>query len=75
MEIVEIDGSGRVYIPAHVRKKFRSRKFRLLVVEGGILLQPLEEVEELYGAFKPARYKTLEEIEEALRDAAQVDIR
>ena len=75
MEVVEIDGSGRIYIPAEIRRRVKARRFRLRVVEGGILLEPIDDVDVYYGKFGPARYSTVEEIEKAVEDVAQVDIR
>jgi len=75
VEVVEIDGSGRIYIPAEIRRRVKARRFRLRVVEGGILLEPIDDVDVYYGKFGPARYSTVEEIEKAVEDVAQVDIR
>ena len=72
---MEIDGSGRIYIPAEIRRRVKARRFRLRVVEGGILLEPIDDVDVYYGKFGPARYSTVEEIEKAVEDVAQVDIR
>jgi bifunctional DNA-binding transcriptional regulator/antitoxin component of YhaV-PrlF toxin-antitoxin module len=75
VEIVEIDGSGRIYIPAEIRRRVKARRFRLKVTESNILLEPIDDVDVYYGKFGPARYSTVEEIERALEDAAQVDLR
>jgi bifunctional DNA-binding transcriptional regulator/antitoxin component of YhaV-PrlF toxin-antitoxin module len=72
VEIVEIDGSGRIYIPAEIRRRVKARRFRLKVTEGGILLEPIDDVDVYYGRFGPAN---VDEIERALEDAAQVDLR
>ena len=75
VEIVEIDGSGRIYLPAEIRRGVGARRFRVRVVEGGILPEPVDDVDKYYGKFGPPRYRSLEEIEEAVRDASQVDLR
>ncbi|MGC8582541.1 MAG: AbrB family transcriptional regulator [Thermoproteus sp.] len=75
MEIVEMDGSGRIYIPAEIRRRLNARRFRIRIVEGGLLLEPVDAVDSYYGRFGPPRYASLEEMEKALEDAAQVDIR
>ncbi|MEM1598141.1 MAG: AbrB family transcriptional regulator [Pyrobaculum sp.] len=75
MEIVEIDGNGRIYLPAHIRRKIKARRFKVEVVEGAILLKPVDAVDEYYGKFGPPKFTTLDEIEAALEDATQVDIR
>jgi bifunctional DNA-binding transcriptional regulator/antitoxin component of YhaV-PrlF toxin-antitoxin module len=74
VEIVEVDGSGRIYLPAKIRRRIGARRFRLKIVEQGILLEPLDDVDKYYGKFGPPRYQTLEEIEEALKDVSQMDL-
>ncbi len=37
------------------------------------MLEPVDAVDSYYGRFGPPRYASLEEIEKALEDAAQVD--
>jgi len=72
VEIVEIDSSGRIYIPAEIRRRIKAKRFRLRLVEDGILLEPIDDIDIYYGRFGPAN---VEEIERALKDAAQVDLR
>ena len=72
MEIVEIDGTGRIYIPAEIRRRIKAKRFKLRLVEGGILLEPIDDIDIYYGRFGPAKYSTVEEIERALEDAVQV---
>jgi bifunctional DNA-binding transcriptional regulator/antitoxin component of YhaV-PrlF toxin-antitoxin module len=72
VEIVEIDGTGRIYIPAEIRRRIKAKRFKLRLVEGGILLEPIDDIDIYYGRFGPAKYSTVEEIERALEDAAQV---
>jgi bifunctional DNA-binding transcriptional regulator/antitoxin component of YhaV-PrlF toxin-antitoxin module len=72
VEIVEIDGTGRIYIPAEIRKRIKAKRFKLRLVEGGILLEPIDDIDIYYGRFGPAKYSTVEEIERALEDAVQV---
>jgi AbrB family looped-hinge helix DNA binding protein len=72
VEIVEIDGSGRIYIPAEIRRRIKVKRFKLRLVEGGILLEPIDDIDIYYGRFGPAN---VEEIERALEDTAQVDLR
>jgi len=74
VEIVEVDGSGRIYLPAEIRRRIRARRFRVKIVEEGILLEPLDDVDKYYGKFGPPRYKTLEEIEDTLKDLSQMDL-
>jgi AbrB family looped-hinge helix DNA binding protein len=72
VEIVEIDSSGRIYIPAEIRRRIKAKRFKLRLVEDGILLEPIDDIDIYYGKFGPAN---VEEIERALEDAAQVDLR
>jgi len=72
VEIVEIDGTGRIYIPAEIRRRIKAKRFKLRLVEGGILLEPIDDIDIYYGRFGPAN---VEEIERALEDAVQVDLR
>jgi AbrB family looped-hinge helix DNA binding protein len=72
VEIVEIDSSGRIYIPAKIRRRIKTKRFKLRLVEDGILLEPIDDIDIYYGRFGPAN---VEEIERALEDAAQVDLR
>ncbi|AAL62560.1 conserved hypothetical protein [Pyrobaculum aerophilum str. IM2] len=75
MEIVEVDGFGRIYLPAEIRKRIGARRFRVKIVDNGILLEPVDDVDKYYGSYGPPRYKSLEDIEEAIRDVSQVDLR
>jgi looped-hinge helix DNA binding domain, AbrB family len=72
VEIVEIDSSGRIYIPAKIRRRIKAKRFKLKLVKDGILLEPIDDIDIYYGRFGPAN---VEEIERALEDAAQVDLR
>jgi bifunctional DNA-binding transcriptional regulator/antitoxin component of YhaV-PrlF toxin-antitoxin module len=49
--IVELDGKGRVLIPAEVRNKFRTKRFRVSAREGVLELEPLVTVQELRGKY------------------------
>lgn len=72
---MEMDSNGRIYIPAHIRRRIRARRFKVEIVEGALLLRPVDVVDEYYGKFGPPKLTTLDEIEAALKDAAQVDLR
>jgi len=67
-----MDSSGRIYIPAEIRRRIKAKRFKLRLVKGGILLEPINDIDIYYGRFGPAN---MEEIERALEDAAQVDLR
>lgn len=70
-----MDGNGRIYIPAHIRRRIKARRFKVEIVDGALLLKPIDVIDEYYGKFGPPRLIALDEIEAALRDAAQVDLR
>jgi AbrB family looped-hinge helix DNA binding protein len=54
VEIVEIDSSGRIYIPAEIRRRIKAKRFKLRLVEDGILLEPIDDIDIYYGRFGPA---------------------
>ncbi len=67
-EVVEIDGSGRIYLPANIRRAIPTKKFLLRVEGERIVLIPLKPtVEKYYGIAKPAIYKNAEEIDQAVK--------
>jgi len=66
MEIVEIDSSGRLYIPASVRRKVPWRRFRIEVEGDRLVLIPVRPaVDKYYGVAAPARFTSPEEIDDA----------
>jgi len=68
MEIVEIDPSGRLYIPASVRRRVPWRRFRVEVEGDRIVLIPVKPaVDKYYGIASPAKYTSPEEIDDAIR--------
>ncbi len=68
--IVSIDSQGRIYIPAEIRNKIKSKKFELTVEGDRIILRPIKKkIEEYYGIVKVDEYYlTLEEIEEKAKE-------
>ena len=71
-EIVEVDSSGRIYLPAKIRRVLPWRRF-LLRVEGDlIILIPFKPaIEKYYGIAGPAAYSSPEEIDEAVKHETQ----
>jgi len=65
------DGQLGVYIPAEIRRRIKAKRFKLRLVEDGILLEPIDDIDIYYGKFGPAN---VEEIERASEDAAQVTL-
>jgi bifunctional DNA-binding transcriptional regulator/antitoxin component of YhaV-PrlF toxin-antitoxin module len=68
MGVVEIDGSGRLYIPASIRRRIPWKRFRLEVEGDRIILIPLKSaVDKYYGIAAPARFTNPEEIDDAAK--------
>ena len=68
MEVVEIDGSGRLYIPASIRRRVPWRRFRIEVEGDRLILIPLKPaVDKYYGIAAPARFTSPEEIDDAAK--------
>jgi len=68
MAIVEIDGSGRLYIPSDVRRRVPSRRFKIEVEADRIVLIPVKPaVDKYYGLVAPPKYTSPEEIDDAAK--------
>lgn len=57
MVTIELDEKGRALLPASVRRKVRSRRFRVNVKSDRIELLPIEDMKSLKGKYK-GRIKT-----------------
>ncbi len=62
--IVELDDKGRVLIPAEIRKRFRSRRFKVSARGNVVELVPLATVEQLRGKYRRLIRTEWEELEE-----------
>jgi bifunctional DNA-binding transcriptional regulator/antitoxin component of YhaV-PrlF toxin-antitoxin module len=49
--VVEADERGRILIPAEMRNKFKSKRYRIVEKKNRLELEPLEDVEGLYRSF------------------------
>jgi len=68
MEVVEMDGQGRIYIPSEVRAKLAYTKFRLIIDGDKMILIPLKpSIEKFYGIAGKPQYSTPEEVDEAVK--------
>jgi bifunctional DNA-binding transcriptional regulator/antitoxin component of YhaV-PrlF toxin-antitoxin module len=68
MAIVEIDGSGRLYIPSDVRRRVPWRRFKIEVEADRIVLIPVKPaVDKYYGLVAPPMYTSPEEIDDAAK--------
>ena len=66
MEVVEIDGSGRLYIPASIRRRLPWKRFKIEVEGDQLILIPVKPaVDKYYGIAAPARFTSPEEIDDA----------
>ena len=67
-EVVEMDGSGRIYLPAKIRRTLSARKFIVRLEGERIILIPLKPlIEKYYGIASPPAYKNAEEIDQAVK--------
>jgi len=64
LTVVELDGKGRILIPAETRKAIKSRRFELRVEEGHIELLPMPDPRHLKGKYKNCIDSSWEELEE-----------
>ncbi|WP_456366556.1 AbrB/MazE/SpoVT family DNA-binding domain-containing protein [Thermococcus sp.] len=76
VEVARLDDNGRLYLPASIRKKLRSREFYIEERNGEIVLVPVrKKIEKYWGIFKGENLTAEEmdriveeETEELLRD-------
>ncbi len=62
---VEVDEKGRVQIPASVRRELKTRRFKLSLDRGRILMEPVPPAEAVRGKYKGLIKVSMEELEEA----------
>ena len=72
MILVELDKKGRALLPSSLRKKLRTRRFEVRLIDGRIELVPLENLKMLKGKYRDrlkTKWATLEEkAEKFVRD-------
>ncbi|MDE1854307.1 MAG: hypothetical protein KGI38_11260 [Thaumarchaeota archaeon] len=66
--IVELDEKGRVLIPAEIRHKIRSRRFKVSTRGDIVELEPLTRLEELKGKYRHRIKSDWEVLEEKSED-------
>lgn len=64
MTFVKLDDKGRVFLPASVRKKVRTRRFEVKVVKGKIELIPVKDIRALRGKYANRLRSPWAELEE-----------
>ena len=62
--VVELDEKGRVLIPAEIRKRFHSTRFKVSTDGRVVELEPLATLDELRGKFRHIIKSEWEELEE-----------
>ena len=76
VDVVEIDGQGRIYLPASIRSTLRYTKFRIIVEGEKIVLIPLKpSIDKYYGIAGRSRYTKPEEIDVAVRRETEEALR
>ena len=50
--VVEADERGRILLPLEMRRKFKTRRFKITAKKDRMELEPLQRVEELKGKYK-----------------------
>ena len=70
-EVVRLDDNGRLYLPASIRKKLRSREFYIEERNGEIVLVPVrKKIEKYLGIFKGEKL-TAEEMDRIVEEETE----
>ena len=62
--VVETDERGRILIPSEIRRRFKTRRYKMTPRKDRLELEPLESVDDLYLKFAHkinSEWETLEE--------------
>ncbi|WP_297550157.1 AbrB/MazE/SpoVT family DNA-binding domain-containing protein [Thermococcus sp.] len=71
VEIARLDDNGRLYLPASIRKKLRSKEFYIEERNGEIILVPIrKKIEKYWGIFK-GEDLTAEEIDKIVEEETE----
>ena len=71
VEVARLDDNGRLYLPASIRKKLRSREFYIEERDGEIVLIPIrKKIEKYWGIFKGENL-TAEEIDRIVEEETE----
>lgn len=62
--VVEADDRGRILLPLEMRRKFKTKRFKITAKKNHLELEPLQRVEELKGKYKNIIKFEWEELEE-----------
>ena len=66
--VVELDEKGRVLIPAEIRRRIKSRRFKVSTRGGVVELEPLATLAELKGKYRHLIKSDWEALEEKSED-------
>ena len=70
-KVVRLDDNGRLYLPASIRKKLRSREFYIEERNGEIVLVPVrKKIEKYWGIFKGEKL-TAEEMDRIVEEETE----
>ena len=69
--VAELDEKGRILIPAEIRRKIRSRRFKVSARGNLVELEPLEDVASLRGKYRYVIKHDWEALEEMGEDYVQ----
>jgi bifunctional DNA-binding transcriptional regulator/antitoxin component of YhaV-PrlF toxin-antitoxin module len=62
--VVEQDEKGRILLPLEIRRKFRTKRFKIVPKKEKLELEPLPELSDLRGKYKQIIKREWEELEE-----------
>jgi bifunctional DNA-binding transcriptional regulator/antitoxin component of YhaV-PrlF toxin-antitoxin module len=66
--VVEEDEKGRILLPLEIRRKFRTKRFKIVLKKEKLELEPLPELSELKDKYKKIINREWEELEERSED-------
>jgi AbrB family looped-hinge helix DNA binding protein len=66
--VVETDEKGRILLPAEIRRRFATRRFKVTAKGDHLELEPLSTVEELKGKYRNIIKSDWERLEEKGED-------
>ncbi len=62
--VIEADEKGRILLPAEIRRRFKTRRFKVTPKGNRVELEPLKGVAELKGKYRHLIKSEWEELEE-----------
>ncbi|MBI3859138.1 MAG: AbrB family transcriptional regulator [Thaumarchaeota archaeon] len=62
--VVEVDEKGRILLPLELRKKLKSKRFKVKADDHGVKLEPIADFRSLRGKYRDSISSDWEELEE-----------